>query len=230
MLLSYFLDCKRHDSAFMLTLPTLSSPLSFDSPLGKRFVTRPVTQKKKKKKKNVLFILRVHELNPVISTHQGQIWRQSIRVGINAANKRHTSAVLSRCISLAALSARQKHLIALVSRLVSPQTWFALRGSRKEEEHCVECRWVCFDYELIGNVGLVSDLFWESDQRSTLCRAFALTQCSSVIKKASILHCKPLILCVCIYIYIWLYSIKWSGCMFNNFLKNFFSANHRQGR
>lgn len=47
---------------------------AFDSPLGKRFVTRPVT----KKEKNVLFILRVHELNPVISTHQGQILRQSI--------------------------------------------------------------------------------------------------------------------------------------------------------
>lgn len=155
--------------------------LSFDSPLGKRFVTRPVTEKEKK---SVLFILRVHEMNPVISAHHGQIRCQSVWVGINVVNKCDTSATLSRRISpcggAAALFFRNtaKHLIAFVSPLVSPQMCLLRAQEEEEEEHSAALPprplWLCIGWE--GGIILGG---W----RSTLCHAFALTQCASLIKK-----------------------------------------------
>lgn len=111
--------------------------LSFDSPLGKRFVTRPVT--KIEKRKSVLFILRVHEMNPVISTHQGQIWCQSVWIGINAVNKCDTSATLSHCISpwrCRAFHNTAKHMITFVSPLVTADV-FAPSGVGGETLCCV---------------------------------------------------------------------------------------------
>lgn len=62
---------------------------------------------------------------------------------------------------------KAKHLITFVSPLVSLQMCL-LRAEWKEEKHSVVCRRVCFDYELIGNVGLVSDLFWVSGAQSSV--------------------------------------------------------------
>lgn len=204
MLFLYFLDCKWHDNAFMRTRLALPSLIWFT--LGEK-ICHQACHQKRKKRKSLLFILRVHEMNPVISTHQGQIWCQSVWInGINAVNKCDTSATLSRCFSQ---HGQTLDRVCFTSRVTADV--FAPSGVGGQTLPC--CLRVCFDYESIGNVGL----FWESGaQRSVMLLLWPSAHQS--LKKASILHCKPLVHRV----YIWLYSIKWSGCMFSNFLKTLF--------
>lgn len=166
--------------------------LSFYSPLGKRIVTRPVT--KKEKRKSILFILRVHEMNPVISTHQGQIWCQSVWVGINAVNKCDTSATLSHCISPVALPHFSQHgytldRVCFTSRVTTDV--FASSGvgetlCRVSSESALTMNQLGI-WGYFGRVALnaLSCFCWPSAHQS--------------LKKASILHCKPLIHRVYIY-------------------------------
>lgn len=84
------------------------------------------------------------------------------------------------------------------------------------------CLRVCFDYESIGKVGLS----WESGAQCSVMLLLWPSAHQSLKKSLN----PPLQASNPPCIYIWLYSIKWSGCMFSNFLKNLFQPPiHKDG-